>query len=190
MSAERYTKRGLIGRGSFGEVFRGVDEMSRGIVAIKEVEDFDPNSSVQEVSILRKVSHVSIIKYLGSFFSSDGGKLCIVMEFANSGTLESHITKHNRTRKEYNVWRFLRQISDALDYLHTLKPQPVLHRDLKPANILVHRVSNECGQSDRLLFKISDFGIAKLLNKNAQGIYYGGTIAGTPIYMAPEVTIL
>ena len=37
------------------------------------------------------------------------------------------------------------------------------------------------------MWKLADFGIAKLLTMDAQGQYYAATHVGTPIYMAPEV---
>jgi serine/threonine protein kinase len=71
--------------------------------------------------------------------------------------------------------------------LHTLTPQPVLHRDLKPANILGQEHWNEEKKEVEIYWKLADFGIAKLLKKDAQGEFYTATYTGTPIYMAPEV---
>ena len=66
----------------------------------------------------------------------------------------------------YSVWRFLRHMSDALQYLHRQHP-PVIHRDLKPDNIISKKEA-----SGDICFKIADFGIAKVLGKNAYGEYY------------------
>ena len=79
------------------------------------------------------------------------------------------------------MWRFLRQMSDALKYLHRQHP-PVIHRDLKPDNIISKKDA-----SGYVCFKIADFGIARVLGKNAFGEYYARSQIGTPIYMAPEV---
>ena len=68
-----------------------------------------------------------------------------------------------------------------------MQPVHILHRDLKPANILTKDAWNESQGKGRVDLKIADFGIAKLLNRSAQGQYYAGTLAGTPTYMAPEV---
>ena len=82
--------------------------------------------------------------------------------------------------KEYNIWRFLCHMSDALQYLHTQHP-PVIHRDLKPDNIISKKDA-----SGFIIFKIADFGIARVLGKNVYGEYYARSQIGTEIYMAPE----
>lgn len=71
-------------------------------------------------------------------------------------------------------------MADPLQYLHAQHP-PVIHRDFKPDNILGKIFSN--GQ---IVWKIADFGVARVLSEHAYGEYYGQTEAGTPIYMAPE----
>jgi len=69
---------------------------------------------------------------------------------------------------------FARDIVAAVDYLHTLDP-PVVHRDLKAANVLV---------SASLQLKLSDFGLASLLNPIAHN-----SKKGTVAWTAPEVLL-
>ncbi len=83
--------------------------------------------------------------------------------------------------------RKISHISSALEYLHGLRPSHILHRDLKPANVLGVSVWFEKFKENRIVWKLADFGIAKLLTMDAQGQYYAATHVGTPIYMAPEV---
>ena len=68
------------------------------------------------------------------------------------------------------------QICEALQFAHN---QGVVHRDIKPGNILVDRAGR---------LKIADFGIAKLLDPNAEDATLTGShhVMGTPHYMAPE----
>ena len=83
--------------------------------------------------------------------------------------------------QEFAVWRFLVSMSDALQYLHHQHP-PVIHRDLKPDNII-----GKATASGHVIWKIADFGIAKMLQQNAYGVYSSArTQIGTAIYMAPE----
>ena len=71
-----------------------------------------------------------------------------------------------------------RQITEALNYLHSLKPEPLIHRDLKPENILI-------GMSgDKRICKLADFGISKFTEGHTQ---YHTNSVGTLGYSAPEV---
>ena len=70
-------------------------------------------------------------------------------------------------------------MADPLDYLHSQVP-PIIHRDFKPDNILTKSYNG------RLIFKIADFGMSRVLKENAYGEFYARSHCGTPIYMAPE----
>lgn len=72
--------------------------------------------------------------------------------------------------REMNVIRLGMEVCNALVACGSLN---ILHRDIKPENILV---------SDKGVFKLGDFGIAKSSEKTQTG-----TVAGTFGYMAPEV---
>ena len=54
---------------------------------------------------------------------------------------------------------------------------------MKPDNILCFTDPSTGG----IVNKLADFGLAKLLSKNAMGQFYATTIAGTVLYMAPEI---
>ncbi len=113
------------------------------------------------------------------------GRLAIVLEYAYRGTMETRVERHGRPDHEFWIWRTIYHISSALNYLHNLKPQHVLHRDLKPVNVL--GLSNTEKRENRISWKLADFGIAQLLNKDAQGKYYAESHVGYKTYMAPEV---
>jgi serine/threonine protein kinase len=187
MNQSKYDIKEELGRGSFGSVYRAIEKRTGKNFAIKKVENCNPTTTDPEVGILKKINHNLIIQYVESFYSQDG-ILCIVMEYADRGTMESDVIGGKVDKAEFAVWRVLGLLSSALDYLHKLKPAHVLHRDLKPVNILGLTVWNREKNKNEVAWKIADFGIAKLLTMNALGAYYAQTLAGTPIYMAPEVT--
>ena len=65
-------------------------------------------------------------------------------------------------------------LADALGYAHT---QKVLHRDVKPHNVMLDREGT---------VRLTDFGLAKLLEEPGQALTQGFTLLGTPGYMPPE----
>jgi serine/threonine protein kinase len=135
---------------------------------------------MNEVVAMIKFKHQNIIQLRG--FWIEKTTLSIIMEFADKGTFKTIIRSGMIGFKENTIWRVLSNLAFALDYLHTLEPEPVLHRDFKPDNIL--GVTSADGG---LTLKLADFGLSKLLTADAQGEFYASTNCGTDIYMAPEV---
>ena len=78
----------------------------------------------------------------------------------------------------YISCEIFRQITEALNYLHSIKPEPLIHRDLKPENILIGMSGN------KRICKLADFGISKFTQDHTQ---YHTKYCGTHGYKAPEV---
>lgn len=89
------------------------------------------------------------------------------------GSLDYHIGPNGLSPTEFNV--FFTQFIDGLIHLRTLK---IVHRDLKPANILI-----SVGHNNQRVYKISDFGAARVLHENK--LY--GSLYGTAEYLHPEI---
>jgi len=110
-----------LGSGSFGTVYLATHKRTKAQFAIKMIDDASDTTAFQEVEILKKTSHEYIIKYHQSFNSKGKGKLCIVLEYADYGTLESSILECRSNTKEHNIWRMISHIASALSYLHGLR---------------------------------------------------------------------
>ena len=175
-----YTDFVEMGHGTFGTVYRARAKADNKIFVIKKVENTvsyksrkNKNSYIsapKEVHILQNAKYSNIIKYFGAFPQNQ--KFYIVMEFANKRTLASQ----NMDWNEKSIWEFLTQMASALDYLHQ---ERIIHWDVKPDNILCISENNST-----MTFKLSDFGTAKVFDKNK---LYTNTYCGTPGYMASEV---
>lgn len=182
----KYKQISLLGYGSFGNVF----EVTRGkkTYALKRIVDIN-ECALKEAKILDMVRHNYIVQQHETFLFND--YLCIVMEYADRGTLTSFVAEmwDKGIGAEYNVWRVLDNLSDALGYLHTFQPTPIIHCDLKPGNVLVFTGDSAMETGTKIHLKIADFGVAKLLNEKDQMRLYTNsfTQCGTVIYMAPEV---
>src|SRR5690606_25116917 len=74
------------------------------------------------------------------------------------------------------------EIGGGLEHAHR---QGIIHRDVKPENVLIeHSSSDGDGERSGVRVKLTDFGIAKLLD--AQGVTSTGQVLGSPAHMAPE----
>ena len=96
----------------------------------------------------------------------------IEMEFVVGRSLQQLISDEERLTP-VRATQLMIQTADGLATAHR---NDIIHRDLKPDNILL----SQCGTA-----KISDFGLAKRVASNCNGIE--DTICGTPHFMAPEL---
>lgn len=117
-----------IGKGAFGQVFKGIDRKTKLLVAIKcinledaldELEDIQ-----QEINILSQCDSPFITKYYGSYLK--GSQLWIVMEFMGGGSV-FEIRKAGRIDEPY-IATILHEVLKGLEYLHG---ENKLHRDIK-----------------------------------------------------------
>ena len=165
----------LIGKGSFGKVHLGIHLLTRRKVAIKCIdkeyilEEKAQNKVVQEVTLLKGMTHKNVIKILEVFENKK--YVFIVTDFAEKGDLLQFM-KENGVFREQKAKPIIAQILNGLDFCHS---RGILHRDVKLDNILLDR---------DLRVKICDFGVSRVMPKNGQPIKER---CGTPAYIAPEI---
>jgi len=172
-----YRVTGLAGRGGMGAVYRAVrdDGTFEKQVAIKVMHTgLAPGRFRQERAILASLEHPNIARLLDGG-ETETGVSYIVMEYVDGLPLLEYCARENLSTPA-RLGLFLR-ICDAVQYAHQ---NLVIHRDLKPANILV---TGATGQPP--VPKLLDFGIAKLLETDAQATLTMSQ-AMTPEYASPE----
>lgn len=174
----------LIGKGSYGRVYLGINLTTGDFLAVKQVEvnqkaagqDKDKMKEMvgaldQEIDTMQHLEHPNIVQYLGC--ERKEYSISIFLEYISGGSVGSCLRKHGKFAENV-VSSLTRQTLAGLAYLHQ---EGVLHRDLKADNILLD-VDGTC--------KISDFGISKKTD-NIYGNDATNSMQGSVFWMAPEV---
>ncbi|XP_004706975.1 serine/threonine-protein kinase Nek8 [Echinops telfairi] len=173
---EKYERIRVVGRGAFGIVHLCLRKADQKLVILKQipVEQMtkeERQAAQNECQVLKLLNHPNVIEYYENFLEDKA--LMIAMEYAPGGTLAEFIQKRcNSLLEEETILHFFVQILLALHHVHA---HLILHRDLKTQNILLDR--------HRMVVKIGDFGISKILSSKSKAY----TVVGTPCYISPEL---
>ncbi|MBI3409615.1 MAG: protein kinase [Planctomycetes bacterium] len=163
-----YTIIRQLGRGTFGEVWLGVQEKSQVQVAIKFFYSRGADQwqllteEAKKLAMLH--SDPRIVRLIE--VDADSPVPFFVMDFAENGSLKSRLAKGKLPIAE--AVRIFREIVEAMAYVHA---KGIRHCDLKPGNILLDAAGRP---------RIADFGQSHL------SIEPTASALGTFFYMAPE----
>lgn len=180
----KWMKGQLIGKGTFGRVYLGMNTTTGELLAVKQVEvnpktsNADPQKIREmvkaldsEIDTMQHLDHMNIVQYLGC--ERKEYSISIFLEYISGGSIGSCLRKHGKF-EEPVVSSLTRQTLLGLAYLHR---EGILHRDLKADNILLD-LDGTC--------KISDFGISKR-SPNPYNNDITNSMQGSVFWMAPEV---
>ncbi|CAN6231246.1 unnamed protein product [Urochloa humidicola] len=178
-ATENFDEKYCIGSGGHGSVYRA--EVRGSVFAVKllhSMEDYtDEGTFHAEIDVLTKTRHRCIVKLYG--YCSHSQCRFLVYDLMERGSLASILHEEQLARELDWPKRvaIVRDVAQALSYLHHDCDEPIIHRDIKSNNILLDRD-----------FKgyVSDFGMARKLKH----IYSSSStiFAGTCGYMAPELS--
>jgi serine/threonine protein kinase len=123
----------------------------------------------REARAVARLDHPGVVRIYA--LGEHAAILYICMEFVAGGSLQARLRQGPLGVRE--AADLVRQLALAVQHAHD---NQVLHRDLKPANVLLTAAGTP---------KVSDFGLAKLLDAD-EVLTQTGALVGTPPYMAPE----
>ena len=166
----------MLGQGAFGIVFKAFDEKLHRHVAIKAMNPQLASTSPPRKRFLREARSAAAIKHenVVQVYSVEEQPLpYLVMEYIDGPTLQQKLDRSGPLEVP-EILHLGRQMAAGLAAAHE---KGLIHRDIKPGNILL-----EVGAEQKV--KITDFGLARAADDAT--MTRTGTIAGTPMYMAPE----
>lgn len=176
----------VLGKGSFGTVFKAFDEKLHRFVAIKVMSPCMAASAVARMRFAREARLAAAIRQenVVAIYAVDDQPIpFLVMEYVAGQTLQQRLDELGRLDLP-TVLRIGHQIACGLAAAHA---RGLVHRDIKPGNILLDSSSLMDKHYERVT--ITDFGLARAADDcdgGPTGLSGLGFIAGTPMYMAPE----
>ncbi|CAN1175697.1 G-type lectin S-receptor-like serine/threonine-protein kinase At1g34300 [Linum perenne] len=156
-----------LGQGGFGAVYRGV-LANKTVVAVKQLEGIEQGEKQfrMEVATISSTHH--------------GRHRLLVYEYMRNSSLDSFLFSDDHSGKFLNWpgrFRIALGTAKGITYLHEECRDCIVHCDIKPENILL---------DENYHAKVSDFGLAKLINPKDHRYRTLKSVRGTRGYLAPE----
>lgn len=171
---KEYVINEFLGQGGMGHVFSIKNDNSS--FALKSLQYFLPDdnnhrSLINEWEKAQTINHSNVISYHGFHDGlSEPTTPYLIMELANDGSLEDFLKSQTEFLSEEVCLDIFHQIIDGMEAVNKV----LVHRDIKPDNIFI----------DQGIFKIADFGLAKIVVERTRSKTFKGW--GTEPYIAPE----
>jgi serine/threonine protein kinase len=175
--ADRYRVERKLGRGGMAEVFLARDLRLERPVALKVLApalSSDPAFVARfrrEAQAAAGLSHPNIVGVYD--WGEEMGSYFIAMEYAPGHTL-AEVIEAEAPLPSARVALIGEQVAAALAAAHRAG---LVHRDVKPSNVIL-------GEGDTV--KVTDFGIAHVVEEAGTRLTATGTVLGTPVYLSPE----
>ncbi|XAR50697.1 Non-specific serine/threonine protein kinase [Bertholletia excelsa] len=177
IATNNFSEANLLGKGSFGSVYKGI--LADGeMVAVKilnlqverALKSFDA-----ECKILHTARHRKLVKVISTCSNSD--LRALILQYKPNGSLEKLLYSHDYNLNLLQRLGIMIDFASALEYLHHGQVEPIVHCDLKPSNVLL---------DEELVAHVADFGMAKVVPESKMGTRT--KTLGTLGYIAPVTT--
>lgn len=168
----------LLGKGGFGEVYKGILPDSKIEVAVKRISKESTQGLrefVSEIASIGRLRHRNLVQLLGWCRRRDD--FLLVYDYMANGSLDKFLFEEPKMILNWEQrFKIIKDVASGLLYLHEGYEQVVIHRDVKASNVLL---------DDELNGRLSDFGLARLYEHGANP--NTTRVVGTLGYLAPEL---
>lgn len=163
-----------LGRGGWGVVkvasFRGIRVAAKCFYS-ELTSDYYLSMYNRELNMAARLRHPNMVQFIGA--SVDGTPIILTELMATS----LRAVLQQGQIEQFKITSISRDVLRALNYLHLMRPHPIVHRDISSANVLLDPLPDNCWKA-----KVSDYGSVNLLT-------HTHTVGpGSPVYAAPEAS--
>lgn len=167
---DRYLVLSELGKGSGSTVYLVRHQKLGEYRAVKRIsKKSDFTWKIREASILNRLKHPQIPKIYD--MEEDEEAYYIIEEYVEGESLEAFVLQSSFITPDF-IYQTIMEVAEILDYMHHLKPNPIIYQDLKSEHVII----SESG------IKLIDFGISSILGESGSKFQN----YGTPKYCAPE----
>ena len=166
-----------LGRGGWGVVrvatFRGARIAAKCLYGALNY-GYWQNVFSREMNMAARIRHPNLLQFIGATLE---GELIILTELMPT-SLRAVLERAREPLPHQQISTIGLDVARALNYLHLMRPIPLIHRDVSSANVLLEPQPNDSWKA-----KLSDYGSVNLL----EDLHTVGP--GSPVYAAPEANI-
>ena len=153
-----------MGEGPYATVYKGtlrsqavtIKEINRSqLIEITHERKFSITNFLKDSEdVISNIHHQNLVRFLGAYGSDTAHNVTMLVTESMGDTLEKYLAGNKGKVSIEKQLDICRQLTSGLQFLHDLKPHPIVHGNLVPGNVLADEVNR--------FFKITDYGLHEI----------------------------